>query len=193
MKAAGTGGTADEIAAELLDPARRVPAAAFPPGGSTQAAPGLYAWFVDVEGASRLSDGLGERVLPGLIYAGQAGAGRSSATLRSRIRGNHIGGSITGSTFRLTLASLLADHLALVDAGGRQLAAEGESRLTDWMLHHLAVATVAAPDRASLAALEDDVLLVLDPPLNLQGMATSSVRTRLSRLRRRPLGTRTEA
>ncbi len=120
----------DQIASRLLDSSRRVPASGFPPPGDAHSVRGMYAWFVDVEGATQLSAGLGEQVIPGLIYAGQAGAGRSTATLRSRIRGNHIGGSITGSTFRLTLASLLAPDLGLEDEGGRRLAAEGESRLT---------------------------------------------------------------
>jgi hypothetical protein len=182
------GARAAETAGQLLEPGRRLPAARFPPAGSASDAPGLYAWFVDVEGASQLSAGLGAPVRPGLVYAGQAGAGASSATLRSRIRANHLGGSITGSTFRMTLASVLARDLVLVDEGGRRLSGEGESRLTAWMLEHLSVAVAAAPDRAALSALEDEVLALLDPPLNLQGMAPTGARELLRRRRRRPLG-----
>lgn len=36
--------------------------------------PGLYAWFVDPDGASELSVSLGCRIAAGLIYIGQTGA-----------------------------------------------------------------------------------------------------------------------
>lgn len=73
--------------------------------------PGLYSWWVDRAGAGDLSQGLGERVDAGRIYAGQTGATKwpsgkaGKATLRSRIGGNHLNGRIRGSTFRLTLAA----------------------------------------------------------------------------------------
>ena len=76
--------------------------------------------FVGVGGAGQLTDGLGLAVDVGLIYAGQAGAGNSHATLGSRIRGNHLGSDIYGSTFRLTLASALRTSLALEPIGGGQ-------------------------------------------------------------------------
>lgn len=59
---------------------------------------GLYSWWVDPAGAQHLSTGLGHEIAAGLIYAGQAGATkwpsgrRSTATLASRIGGNHIRG-----------------------------------------------------------------------------------------------------
>ena len=174
----------DAASSDLLSAGKRVLARDFPRAGDPVGHPGLYAWFVDVEGAAQLARGLGLPVAAGLIYAGQAGAGRSTATLRSRIRGNHLGGSITGSTFRMTLASVLAAHLGLVDAGGRALEGDGEARLTSWMRDHLAVAVIPEPDRARVAELEHAVLARLDPPLNLQGMRPSSVRYALAALRR---------
>lgn len=179
---------AEALAARLLDEANRVAAAAFLGTDEEARQPGLYAWFVDVEGATQLSEGAAQKITAGLVYAGQAGAGTSSAALASRIRGNHIGGTITGSTFRMTLASLLAKRLGLVDDGGRKLAGDGEARLTEWIRCHLSLAVVAAPDRAAVARLEDDVLAVLDPPLNLAGMASSPIRRTLTAKRRRPLG-----
>lgn len=183
--------TPEAVAARLLDEANRIAAAAFVGGaGAAAGEPGLYAWFVDVEGATQLSEGAAQSILAGLVYAGQAGAGTSSATLASRIGRNHIGGTITRSTFRMTLASLLAGRLGLRDDGGRQLAGDGEARLTAWIRQHLSLAIVAAPDRARLAALEDAVLERLDPPLNLQGMAPTNLRRTISARRRRPLGGR---
>ena len=52
----------------------------------------------------------------------------------------------------------------------------------------IALAITAAPNRAALPRLEDAVLARLNPPLNLQGMAPSLVRSRLTAKRRRPLG-----
>lgn len=146
--------------------------------------PGLYAWFVDDEGAAHLADGIGLPSGAGLIYAGQAGAGSSSATLGSRIHGNHLGSDIYGSTFRLTLASALRGRLALTPIGGGHMGRDGEGRLTVWMREHLAVAVIAYPDRARLDSFETVVLERLDPPLNIAKRPPSPVRRQLTVLRR---------
>lgn len=182
--------SAEAVATELLDSAGRAPAATFPTDAGRTRDPGLYAWFVDRTGAAELSAGLGQRVGSGLIYAGQAGAGSSTATLRSRVRGNHLGGTITGSTFRMTLASVLVGPLGLVDGGGRALEGDGEARLSAWMRTHLSIAVAPVADRLLVARLEPAVLARLDPPLNLQGMPSSPVREALRARRRRPLGGR---
>lgn len=178
----------DAAVATLVDERNRAPAGTFPRPGDAVHGAGLYAWFMDAEGARQLTKGLGKTVAPGLIYAGQAGAGTSSATLKSRLARNHLRGTITGSTFRLTLASLLADSLELVDLGGRSLALEGETRLSEWMVEHLELAVTPVSDRAAIAGIEHAVLDRLNPPLNLQGMPATDVRSALSTRRRRPLG-----
>lgn len=146
--------------------------------------PGLYAWFVDVGGADHLADGIGLPVGEGLIYAGQAGARKSQATLGSRIRDNHLGSNIYGSTLRLTLASALMRRLELEPTGGGHTTRDGEGRLTAWMREHLVVAVIAYPDRVGLDAFETLVLDRLDPPLNIAKRPASPVRKRLSILRR---------
>ena len=84
--------------------------------------PGMYAWWVNDNGAKQLSAGLGHSIAEGLIYSGQTGATkwpsgkRGSGTLRSRLVSQHSKGRITGSTFRLTLAAILADQ-SLVKSG----------------------------------------------------------------------------
>jgi hypothetical protein len=173
----------DEVRGLLTDPGRRISAARFPRTRQDLGSPGLYAWFVDDLGAVELATGLGQPFTAGLIYAGQAGAGMSTATLRSRIAGNHLGGTISGSTFRLTLAAILASRMAF-SRNGRALAADGEARVSAWMTSHLEVAVVAVPDRGRLLLLEAELLLGLDPPLNLQGMRPTPVRTAVARLRR---------
>ena len=146
--------------------------------------PGLYAWFVDRDGAQHLTDGIGLPVREGLVYAGQAGAGTSSATLGSRIRGNHLGGDIYGSTFRLTLTSALRERLALEPTGGGHMGRDGEERLTAWVRQHLMVTVVPYPDCMRLDAFESAVLDLLDPPLNIAKRPPSAVRARLTRGRR---------
>lgn len=178
--------TSDEatvVAAALMDATLRIPARQFPRGLGDLDLPGLYAWFVDRSGAEALSAGLGHDVGEGLIYAGQTGAGASSASLRSRIGGNHLSGRIRGSTFRFTLASVLAAPLGLAGTRQKQLLGDGEARLSAWMVDHLSVAVFAIADRLRIATLERAVLRHLDPPLNLETMGDSDLRLALSRLR----------
>jgi hypothetical protein len=51
------------------------------------------------------------------------------------------------------------------------------------MHDHLQVAVLPFPGRDQLADLEDRVLSELDPPLNLEGMAPTALRSELSRRR----------
>ncbi|WP_341271804.1 GIY-YIG nuclease family protein, partial [Mycobacterium kubicae] len=144
--------------------------------------PGLCSWWVDEDGAKILSRGLGLAVNPGLIYAGLAGATRwpsgirSNNTLWLRIMTMHLGGNHEFSTFRRTLGAILAhaDGVTRID----------ENALTLWMYSHLRLIAVPYDDRDRLGRLERNVLTHLDPPLNLQGMATTPVRARLRELRR---------
>lgn len=153
--------------------------------------PGLYSWWVDEAGAGDLGRGLEHDVPAGRVYAGQAGATRwpsgtpSAATLRSRITTQHLGGNIYGSTFRLTIAAALADALGLVAVDRKRLAPGGERLLTEWIQGHLSVAVHPYPLPDALDDLERRVLAGLDPPLNLDGMPSSSIRSRLEELRRR--------
>jgi hypothetical protein len=152
---------------------------------------GLYSWWVDDTGAADLSRGLGQRVEAGRTYAGQTGAtkwpsGRiGSRTLRGRVGGNHLSGSIRGSTFHRTLAACLLDPFGLEQADAGKLAPAAEKRLSAWMREHLELAVNPFPNRDALGDLEDRVLATLDPPLNLDGMPPTALRTRLTELRRR--------
>jgi hypothetical protein len=155
--------------------------------------PGLYSWWVDEAGARGLSSGLRGEVVPGRIYAGQTGATKwpsgtvGRATLRSRISSQHLRGRIRGSTFRLTLASVLAEELDLKPIAPRKIGPDGEARLTRWMLERLTVAVHPFAERDALADLEQRVLNELDPPLNLDGRPASEIRGALTRLRAGPV------
>lgn len=149
-------------------------------GRSALARPGLYSWWADDDGAADLSAGLGLDVPAGLIYAGLAGATRwpsgkaSTNTLWGRLVGMHLGARATMSTFRRTLGAILTIHWDGFD----------EQRLTAWMDDHLRVTPVVVADANTLGTMEDAVLAILDPPLNLKGMPPSPVRTRLTLLRK---------
>jgi hypothetical protein len=144
--------------------------------------PGLYSWWVDDAGADDLSRALSAPVRPGLVYAGLAGATRwpsgksSSNTLWGRLVDMHLGGRANLSTFRTSLGAILS---ATLWSG-----ALDESRLTQWMDQHLRVIALPVDDADSLGVVETRVLHHLDPPLNLSKMATTPLRTEVSRLRR---------
>lgn len=170
------------IVERLLDISSAIRPLDFLSAGSAAAnSPGLYSWWVDPVGASDISRGLGLPVQPGLIYAGLAGATRwpsgtrSRSTLWLRIATMHLAGSHEFSTFRRTLGAILASA-----AGTTRV---NEEELSQWMRDHLSVVVVPSEDRDELGRLETRVLARLDPPLNLQGMTATPVRTRLKALR----------
>lgn len=176
------------IAVILQDPPMAKPCRNFPDGQADVDAPGLYSWWVDEDGRATFTQIFGV-AFPGLIYAGQAGATSSragverSATLLSRINGNHLRGNIRSSTFRQTLSAVLFGPLGLELEGPGKLTPSSNAQVSKWMRTHLHIATVACPNRATLAALEDAVLAELDPPLNLMGMPRTPVRRHLKELR----------
>jgi hypothetical protein len=73
--------------------------------------------------------------------------------------------------------------LALSRIARRQLDPQSEERLSAWMRAHLEVAVFSFGDRDPLADIEHCVLSELDPPLNLDGMPSTPLRSELSLLR----------
>ena len=152
---------------------------------------GMYVWWADDTARVALGAPLGD-VLPALVYAGQAGATRwpsgtkSNATLKSRIRQQHIGGNVdTGSsTFRLTISALLVDHLQLLVVAGGRLERESNDRVSTWIAEHMRVGIAGFDDRDQLGVVEAAVVTALDPPLNLEHCPPTKARSRLTALRR---------
>lgn len=150
---------------------------------------GLYSWWVDERGALELSEGLGLPLPAGRVYVGQAGATlwpsgkKQEATLRDRISLMHLGTRISFSTLRLTFTACLRSKLSLRVVGAKILAPESEANLTEWMKRHLQIAIHAYDDGDTLDEVEQEVLQVLNPPLNLKHMNTSDIRVRLRQLR----------
>ena len=173
----------------LSDPRRSEHPRAFPADSLAADHAGLYSWWADAEARELFLRASGYPVGK-LIYVGQAGAtkwpsGRkSSATLKSRIRGNHLRGNLSSSTFRLTISALLHEALNLRLAEPGKLMLEDNRRVSEWIRDHLRVAIVSFEDREALKGLEEAVLDALDPPLNLDGRPATALRQRLTDLRR---------
>ena len=153
--------------------------------------PGLYAWWVDEAGAADLSRGRGYELVAGRIYAGQAGAtnwpsGKVGDNTRGkRIGQMHLGGKVRMSTFRWTLAAILFDRLGVQIKASMVMTPSSEQALTAWMHGHLSIADHPHDDRDSLDGLEQELLGLLDPPLNLRHMVPTPARQHLTELRRR--------
>lgn len=188
------GPVADGMIRILQDPSRRFTAAdlrCIDPAPFR--GPGLYSWWSDSQGAATLGDAVGINVPP-LIYVGQAGATRwpsgepSSGTLWNRITRQHFTGAITMSTFRLTLAALLAEALDL-SVTGRELDRTSIGRLDAFMEDHLSVVMVPFDDADLLDGVEARVIEMLDPPFNLSHVDRAVVhRRRVTAMRREILG-----
>lgn len=150
---------------------------------------GLYAWLVDHTGAAELSEGLQHALASGLIYAAQTGATlwpsgtRRKSTLAGRIGRNHLGGRVARSTFRHTLTAALRGPCGLECVDPKALTPASEEKLSRWMREHLSFAIYPTDDRDGLAALEEQVVAELDPPLNIEHCSDTPLRRRLSELR----------
>jgi hypothetical protein len=184
----------------LATAAQAVPAGEWPPrlSGADGVAldapgldgPGLHSWWVDKEGATDLSRGLGATLAPGRIYIGQAGgtrwpAGKKVATTLARQIGEtHLGGRVRASDLRFSLAAALFGELHLQVQAPMLITPASEVDLSAWMKRHLAIAVHPVADADALESLERRLLIRLDPPLALLHMPPSPVRARLSELRR---------
>lgn len=108
----------------------------------------------------------------------------SQRTLRDRLR-QHYALNAAGSTLRLTLGCLLAETLQIelrrVGSGKRMtFTRAGEQRLNEWMEENARVCWYAC--REPWIA-EEEVIGLLDLPLNLAGNRAHAFHGDLSRLR----------
>lgn len=172
----------------LSNPAIAQAPRSFPQDPRMAGRAGMYVWWADDAARVALGAPLGD-VLPALVYAGQAGATRwpsgttSNATLKSRIRQQHIGGNAGSSTFRLTISALLVDQLQLLVVGGGRLERESNNRVSTWIAEHMRVGIAGFDDRHQLGVVEAAVVTALDPPLNLEHCSPTKARSRLTALR----------
>src|SRR4051794_29915263 len=151
-----------------------------PNAGGLPESPGLYAWWM-VPGVIHGVTGPSHPAQPfELLYVGIAPKdGQSRATLRSRIRGQHLGGNIGSSTFRQSLAALLFEAMGWTTrwSGTRaQLSPEDNGALSDWQREHLRLAWVERPRPWTIEA---QVIALMQPSLNLADNASRPLYHRL--------------
>jgi hypothetical protein len=175
----------DEVAAVLRERLHAVTDAqrAAAQGGLPEG-PGLYAWWVSPGAIPGVAGPVHPREPFELLYVGIAPKdAKSTAMLRSRVRGQHLGGNIGSSTFRQSLAALLLEEQAWLTrwSGSRsQLIPEHNRALSDWQRSNLRLAWVelACPWR-----VEGRAIALMRPPLNLAGNASHPLHRRLTTLR----------
>jgi hypothetical protein len=166
------------VAAHLANPRNAVPAS---DAASLPMTPGVYGWLVDQSGARELNRCLKLPVSAGLVFVGQVG-GSSWHTLvdpivnlRDHVDRVQLHGRTRASTFRMTLATVLSEHLGMTSLEDR--------RLTDWMLTHLSISTWAVEDGDGLRELAQLLVGQLDPPLNVDHLPANEYRDRLQQMR----------
>ena len=166
------------VAAHLADPRHAVPATRLE---SLPQTPGVYGWIVDPSGARLLNRCLKLPVSPGLVFVGQVGGSSWHSlvdpivNLRDHIDRVQLNGRTRASTFRMTLATVLSEHLGMTSLEDR--------RLTDWMLEHLSISTWGFEDGEGLRELAQLLIGELDPPLNVDHLPASEYRDRLQQMR----------
>jgi hypothetical protein len=103
-----------------------------------------------------------------LFYVGIAPRdATSTSTIRSRVLDFHLGGNTGSSSLRQAVAALLLDSLALAPRRATKkvvLPKEDNKRLSTWFEEHLLLTWCKFPEPWSI---EDLVIAVLRPPLNL--------------------------
>lgn len=169
-----------DIATQLLAAVPRSPTIA-------PADPGFYAWWCHRQYLSDASPIIPYEPRPpvpaewSLLYVGISPSSlTSSRHLAARLIKNHATGNIGGSTFRMTVASLLRAKLKLEPRGGSDRArVESEGPLTNWIEQSCGV-TFAIINRPW--EFEAVIISQLNPPLNLdQGTHPFRLRVREQR------------
>lgn len=144
--------------------------------------PGLYAWFVDALGARMLNRCLKLPVREGLVFVGQVGGSSWHASadpvlnVRDHVERIQLHGRTRASTFRMTLATVLGEHLGMTSLE--------DPLLTDWMMKHLSISAWSSEHVGRLTELEQLVVAELDPPLNVDHLPATEYRSRLNQMRR---------
>jgi len=137
---------------------------------------GLYATHGDARAWEEL--GLGPPPDSRPLYVGKA-----EESIAARTVGTHFGDGRTGSsTLRRSLAALLRERLALLASprnpnkpgyfANYGLSEADDRKLTEWMSRHLLLAAWGAPKHAILRPIENAVLGVWKPPLDLKDVVT---------------------
>jgi hypothetical protein len=169
---------------ERISEARRVEVA-----GGLPSEPGFYAWWVepgDLPAVPLTAHPSDSSI--GLLYVGISPKRKgSSGVIRSRILGQHVGGNIASSTFKLDLAALLFVSRGWIPTRGakKTLLTSADNRmLRTWQETHLRVSWCVRPRPWEI---EHEVIGRIEPPLNVEANAShpfySSIRAAREALR----------
>jgi hypothetical protein len=153
------------------------------------AAAGVYGWYFNPPPPGVPVDGCHIASGAWLLYVGisprapSAMLQGSRQTIRRRIR-SHYRGNAYGSTLRLTLGCLLADHLGIelrrVGSGTRMTFGAREAALSEWMARHARVVWAVIERQWEI---EYRLLRELALPLNLDQNKHNVFHQELSALR----------
>ena len=177
----------DQVVEVLRGPLRTIAEAHRPPANAgLPEKHGVYAWWM-TPGAISAVQGPSHPSEPyELLYVGISPKRASSkATVRSRIRGQHLGGNIGSSTFRQSLAALLFEQEGWRTrwSGSRtQLVPEHNYALSHWQREHLRVTWV---ERHQPPKVKGRVITLMQPPLNLAENKSHPLYHRLKAQRRK--------
>lgn len=167
---------ANDIVATLLSGEVRSPLAAVPPREH-----GFYAWWCQPDQLARAKPEIPKEHRPpvqatwSLLYVGISPIGPDTPrNIAIRFAKDHTGGNIGSSTFRLSIASLFAESLALQPRSGSDRARlTSEVALSQWIEASCGV-TFAPTERPW--EKEAEVIRILNPPLNLDHKGTHPFR-----------------
>lgn len=131
---------------------------------------GFYAWWVKPDALAIVPTTPYPDAGPyGLLYVGIApGRPGSSATIKSRVTGNHLKGNTGSSTFRFGLASLLFESENWTPLRRRKkvvLANADNAALSRWQAANTALTWVECLEPWQ-RSLEADVIRMMRPPMN---------------------------
>lgn len=142
------------------------------------AEPGLYAWYFCEVPPGVPTDGCVMREGATLLYLGI-----SKQSLRTRLR-SHLRGNACGSTLRLSLGCLLANHLDLelrhAGNGDDTTFGPGEAVLSKWLCEHARITWRPSPEPWKN---ESDFIATMPLPLNLKHNQCHPFFPTLSKLR----------
>jgi hypothetical protein len=132
---------------------------------------GFYAWWMDTGSIPQLQGPRNAKASKlELLYVGIAPVRPTSTqSIRTRVIGNHLRGNTGSSTFRFSLAALLAVELDLHPIKRHSkvvLPLEENRALSEWQRRHLSLTFAPYPEPWTI---EHAVIVQLKPPLNLAG------------------------
>lgn len=137
--------------------------------GSVPPSAGAYAWYVCPESLPLAIETHHCFKKDGFILAYSGETGPTSFGLRRRLRAHHSRDA-GHSNFRLSLGTVLRDALQirLLPCDSAEFVKGGEDKLSSWIDAHARVAWVTTPDKETAEYVQDEIIRIHRPVLNLR-------------------------